>query len=72
METMNQPEVEWCDDGSVWVYYYDQKIDITDKFEDGICYIKVNGPEESLYMTIKYKDGYAASPNRFPDPDSFR
>lgn len=71
MEALNDPEVEYNDDGSVWVYYYDQKIEITDKFEDGVCYLKLSNEDETLYMTIKYQDGCCTSPHKYMDPDSF-
>lgn len=68
MEEMNSPDVRYLDDGSVWVYWYDQKIDITDKFEDGVCYIKLVNGEETLYMTAKYQDGWSTSFNKFVEP----
>ena len=68
MEEMNSPEVCYPDDGSVWVYWCDQKIDITDKFEDGLCYIKLVNGDETLYMTVKYQDGWSTSFNRFVEP----
>ena len=40
MELLMMPDVEYEDDGSVWVYWLDQKVDITDKFVDGVCYVK--------------------------------
>lgn len=33
--------VAFEDDGSVWIYWFDQKVEITDKFNDGICYIQL-------------------------------
>lgn len=71
LDSLNDPEVEYKDDGTVWVYYYDQKIEITDQFKDGICYLKLSHGEETLYMTIKYQDGYSSSPHKYADPDSF-
>lgn len=72
MEELNTPEVEYEEDGSVWVYYYDQKIDITDKFdEDGFCFVKVTKDGETLYMTIKYQGGYASSANGYISPSDF-
>ena len=68
---MNQPEVEYQEDGSVWVYYYDQEIDITDQFKDGVCYVKVSNGETTLYMTIVYQNGYCVSPHKYESPDSF-
>lgn len=70
LETLNDPVVKYEDDGTVWVYYYDQKTEITDKFEDGICYLKVSNGDETLYMTIKYQDGWCTNPHKYESPDS--
>ena len=72
MEELNAPDVEYLDDGSVWVYYKNQKIEITDKFDkDNICYVKIENGDETIYMTVKYQDGYSTSPDKYPDPRSF-
>ncbi len=71
LETLNDPEVEYKDDGTVWVYYYDQKIEITDLFEDGVCYVKLTHEDETLYMTVKYQAGYCISPHKYESPDTF-
>ena len=71
MEELNTPEVEYEEDGSVWVYWYDQKVEITDKFEDGICYVKLDNGEKVLYMTVRYQDGYATSPRKYVTPSEF-
>ena len=68
LEVMNSPEVCYLDDGSVWVYWYNQKIDITDKFEDGVCYIKLVNGDETLYMTVQYQDGWSTSSRKFLAP----
>lgn len=72
MDHLNQPEVDYREDGSVWVYYYDQKTDITDRFKDGVCYVKVSNGEKTLYMTILYEGGWCSSPHKYESPDSFR
>lgn len=72
MEELNAPDVEYLDDGSVWVYYKNQKIEITDKFDkDNVCYVKIENGDETIYMTVKYQDGYSTSPDKYPDPRSF-
>lgn len=71
MEELSMPDVEYEDDGTVWVYYYDQKMNVTDSFEDGVCYVKLVHGEGTLYMTIKYDNGYSISPDKYPDPKSF-
>ena len=67
----NAPEVLYEDDGKVFLYYLDQKLDITDKFEDGICYIELQVDSKIQYMTIKYQNGYAMSPHGYVQPWEF-
>lgn len=72
MEQINMPEVEYEEDGSVWVYYENQKIEITDKFDnDKVCYVKIKGNEKTLYLTVKYQNGYCISEDKYPNPVSF-
>lgn len=71
MRDLSMPEVEYEEDGSVWVYYCDQKIDVTDSFEDGVCYVKLLNGSETVYMTIKYKNGFSVSRSKYPDPAMF-
>jgi len=71
LDHINSPEVVYEDDGSVWIYYFDQKVDITDKFNDEVCYAEVSNGDETLYMTIKYKNGWSTSPNKYESPSSF-
>lgn len=71
MEEMTAPDVEYEDDGSVWIYWFDQKVDITDKFENGVCYVKLENDNETLYMTVMYQNGYATSPHKYLSPSEF-
>lgn len=72
LEGLDGPEVEYKDDGSVWVYYRDQKIEITDKFDkDGFCYVTVMEDEHPLYVTVKYQEGLCAMTNRYPTSEDF-
>ena len=68
MENLNSPDVRYLDDGSVWVYWFDQKIEITDKFEDDVCYVKLENGKETLYMTINYQNGWSTSPRKYLAP----
>lgn len=68
---INAPDVSYEEDGRVIVYYLNQELDITDKFEDGICYVQLQIAEETRYMTIKYQNGYAMSPHGYIQPDKF-
>lgn len=72
LEQLSSPVVEYEEDGTVWVYYYDQKIEITDQFKDDVCYVKVSNGEETLYMTILYQDGWCTSPHKYEPADSLR
>jgi len=72
LEELNSPEAVYEEDGTVWVYYFDQKIEITDKFDDqGVCYVQLKNGEEVLYMTIKDQSGYSISTRSYPNPGSF-
>lgn len=71
LDEMNSPEAKYLEDGSVWVYWFDQKIDITDKFENGVCYVQLVNGEDTLYMTVKFKKGSATSPHRYLSPWEF-
>lgn len=68
---INAPDVQYEEDGSVILYYLDQQMDITDKFEDGICYLQLQVDDETKYMTVKYQNGYAMSPYRYIQPNEF-
>ena len=69
LEQMMMPEGEYKEDGTVWVYYMDQKMEITDKFEDEICYVKLEADGQTQYITVKYQDGYATSPHGYIQAD---
>ena len=71
MEHLNGPEVDYKEDGSVWVYYMNQALEVTDLFEDDVCYVQLKDGDGSLYMTIKYNRGHATSPHKYLSPESF-
>lgn len=70
LEHLNEPEVSYKDDGTVWVYYYNQALDITEKFDNGVCYVKLIHGQDELFLTVKYKDGYASSPRSYINAES--
>ena len=53
------------------LYYKDQKLDITNRFKDGICYVKLTDGKDIMYLTVKYKNGYAMSDSRYLSPREF-
>ena len=70
IEHLNQPDLRYNEDGTVWVFYRNQKIEVTDKFDvDGVCYLKVQDKEDTLYLTIEKGKGMAISPNCYVQPN---
>ena len=68
LEYLSRPEVEYREDGSVWVHWLGQSVDITGRFDDGLCYVKLENGGEALYLTVEYGGGYTASPHRYVAP----
>lgn len=72
LEHLDHPEVAYLDDGSIWVFYRGQKIEITDRFDkDGFCYLTLQDGEDVLYATIDKNGGMATSPVEFVQPHAF-
>lgn len=70
LEHMNKPEVRYGEDGSVWVYYQEQAVEITDRFDqDGVCHVHLSGGKDVIYLTVFREDGYAYSSHKYPDPN---
>lgn len=65
------PDVVYNEDGSVWIYYRNQKWEITDNFEDDFCYVKLTVDGETKYITVMYHNGYAVSPHGYSNPEIF-
>ena len=73
MEQLNSPDVQYREDGSVWVCYHSEETEITDCFdEDGVCYVQLKTDSGTLYLTVKYQGGFASSPHSYVSPRSFR
>ena len=71
LEEISMPDVVYKEDGTVWVYYLDQKMEITDQFENDICYVKLMADGKIQYITVKYQNGFAASPHGYIQPSEF-
>ncbi len=74
VENLDRPEVVYENDGSIWVVYHAQKIEITNSFnEDDICYLDITENDKHLYLTIKNdgSGGYAMSDDGFKSPKDF-
>ena len=50
-------QVEEDEDGRVWVYYYDRKMDITDLFdENGVCGVSLTYEDRTFYLEVTRKE----------------
>ena len=68
LEELEHPQVEYLEDGTVWVYYHDQKLEITDKCQDGVCYVQLKDGDKVLYLTVEEQGGYIISPHGYEKP----
>lgn len=72
IEHLNEPQVVPEDDGRIMLYCRDQKMDLTDKFEDGVCYVKLTVDGKPLYITVTKEGDYgcsmSTSPRSYPKP----
>lgn len=51
------PDVYEDDNGTVWIYYYDQSVDITDMFdEDSVCRVALSHDGEMIYIEVTKDD----------------
>ena len=72
LQHLDQPDLQHKEDGTVWVYYHGQKIEITDRFdENGICYLELRDGDTVLYATIEKDGGMATSPIAYVQPEEF-
>lgn len=53
------------------MYYKNQGLNITNKFENEICYLQLEDGDEVKFLTIKYQNGYAMSPHGYVQPWEF-
>ena len=72
MEHIMMPSVEYLYDGTIWVYYKDRQMEITDKFdEEGFCYTQIADGGQTYYMTIKKNGGYGIDTIKYPSKKNF-
>lgn len=64
-DDLSGPDTE-VTDGHVYLYYKDQKMDLTGKFdEDGVCYVTLKDGNDKIYVTVTDHGGMATSPDRY-------
>lgn len=64
-------DVEYLKDGSVWLYYKDQKVDITDKFENGVCVVELQDGEYDVKVAVRYQGTWTVNREPSDVADSF-
>lgn len=73
LDHLDSPNVQYRDDGTVWVCYRSEAVEITDHFDaDGVCYVQLKADDGTLYLTVKYHGGFASSPHSYVSPESFQ
>ena len=66
---LDQPDLHHKEDGTIWVYYREQKIEITDMFDDsGLCYLELQDDNGILYVLVDKQGGLSTSSTGFPTP----
>ena len=62
-------DVTYREDGTVWVYYKDQSMDITDLFdENGVCFVQLKDGKETVYLTVEYDSCFSWSTECYLQP----
>ena len=72
IEEMKRPrfDVSFKDDGTVWVYYPGNEIEVTDQFdENGLCYLTISFGGETHYIIIRDDGFFASDSEDYPTPD---
>ena len=71
-EINSNVDVEYREDGTVWVYYQDQAMEITDLFDENkVCFVQIKTGTGTLYVTVKYGGSFAYSSSGFVQPEKF-
>ena len=66
---LDQPDLHHKEDGTIWVYYREQKIEITDMFDDsGFCYLELQDDNGILYVLVDKQGGLSTSSTGYPTP----
>ncbi len=69
LDHLDMPEVVYQEDGTIWVYFRGQKLEITDKFVDDVCYVQVKDGSDVRYLTVTLGGSYTISPYGYEKPN---
>ena len=68
-DLQNRIDVTYREDGTVWVYYKDQSMEITDLFdENGVCFVQLKDGKKTVYLTVEYDNGFSWSTECYLQP----
>ena len=68
-DLQNRIDVTYREDGTVWVYYKDQSMDITDLFdENGVCFVQLKDGKKTVYLTVEYDSCFSWSTECYLQP----
>lgn len=68
-ELQNRIDVTYREDGTVWVYYKDQSMEITDLFdENGVCFVQLKDGKKTVYLTVEYDSCFSWSTECYLQP----
>lgn len=70
-DLQNRIDVTYREDGTVWVYYKDQSMDITDLFdENGVCFVQLKDGKKTVYLPSSTIAVSAGAQNATSSPPS--
>ena len=68
-DLQNRIDVTYREDGTVWVYYKDQSMEITDLFdENGVCFVQLKDGKKTVYLTVEYDSCFSWSTECYLQP----
>ena len=68
-ELQDRIDVTYREDGTVWVYYKDQSMEITDLFdENGVCFVQLKDGKKTVYLTVEYDSCFSWSTECYLQP----
>ena len=71
LEELMSPDMYTTEEGRTIITWGNQKVDITDDFVDGVCYVKLVNEDETKYITAHEGQGMSISPYKFLKPTVF-
>ena len=69
LEHLDQPDLLYHENGTIWISFRGQELEITDKFdEDGLCHLELRDGNDVFYVTVEKNGGMSISPHAYIEP----